>query len=150
MLRYVFTIALYLCICSSPTLQVTNGIDGYPQTRLSSPTYSNDTPNQRGEHTRTTVCYSIDGKFIDLTIGCVRSRALSQLSEWLCDPVGEDEECQYIFSSSWGVRRTVGLVAESDVDRLVKEDDIGVFGSTVQVVFSEGGQGGRRGDVLHD
>ena len=40
-----------------------------------------------------------------------------KLSVWLCDPVGEDEECSYIFSSSWGVGRTVGLVAESDVDR---------------------------------
>jgi hypothetical protein len=71
-----------------------------------------------------------------------------KLSGWLCDPVGEDEECPYIFSSSWGVRRTVGSVAESDVDRLVEEDDIGMFGPTIQVVFSEGGRGGRRGDVL--
>ena len=65
-----------------------------------------------------------------------------KLSVWLCDPVGEDEECSYIFSSSWGVGRTVGLLA----DRLVEEDDIGVFSPTIQVVFSEGDQGGRRDD----
>jgi len=50
----------------------------------------------------------------------------------------------------WGVGRTVGLVAESDVDRLVEEDGISVFGPNIQVVFSEGDRGGRRGDVLRD
>jgi hypothetical protein len=75
-----------------------------------------------------------------------------KLSVWLCDPVREDEECPYIFSSSWGVGdgRTFRLVAESDVDRLVEEDDIGVFGPPIHVVFSEWNRGGPQGDVLRD
>jgi len=66
--------------------------------------------------------------------------------------VGQDEfkEYAYILPGSQGVGggRTVVRVAESDIDRLIEEEDVGVLGPAKLVAHRKGGQGGVRGGVL--